>query len=123
MTDSEQTKIFASNLSYYVNRSNKLQKEIAKDLGIPYQTFNGWCKGVSFPSMDKVQKIADYFRIGKSDLIERFSRPNTPPVSSHEFECLQKIRMLDDAGRSLVMTVINHEYERCVKSDKSQEAG
>lgn len=70
MTDSEQTRIFAKNLRSYVDASGKQQKEIAKDLGFAYQTFNGWCKGVSFPSMDKVQKIADYFRIGKTDLLD-----------------------------------------------------
>lgn len=70
MTDNEQKKIFAKNLSYYVHQSGKQQKEIANILHIPIQTFNGWCKGVSFPSMDKIQKLADYFRIGKSDLID-----------------------------------------------------
>ena len=70
MTDNEQKKIFARNLTYYVHQSGKQQKEIANTLHIPLQTFNGWCKGVSFPSMDKVQKLADYFRIGKSDLID-----------------------------------------------------
>lgn len=70
MSDQEQTKIFANNLKYYVNKSGKMQKEIAKDLNVPVQTFNSWCKGVCIPRMDKVQQLADYFKIGKSDLLD-----------------------------------------------------
>lgn len=71
MSNDDQKMIFAQNLAFYVARSGKQQKEIAQILGFPLQTFNGWCKGVSIPSMDKVQKIADYFRIGKTDLLDK----------------------------------------------------
>lgn len=70
MKDDIQNKIFARNLNYYVNLSGKQQKEIAKDLGFNFKTFNGWCNGLSIPTMGKVQTLADYFKIGKSDLLE-----------------------------------------------------
>lgn len=70
MTDEEQKIIFAKNLNYYVYTSGKQQKEIAEDLDFNTKTFNGWCKGLSLPTMGKVQKIADYFGIGKSDLLD-----------------------------------------------------
>ena len=70
MTDEEQKKIFSKNLNFYISNSGKQQKEIAKDLGISPTTFNTWCVGKIMPRMGKVQKIADYFGIGKSDLID-----------------------------------------------------
>lgn len=70
MTDEEQKRIFSKNLSKYIELSGKEQKEIAKDLGFPATTFNTWCVGKIIPSMGKVQKIADYFGIGKSDLLD-----------------------------------------------------
>lgn len=70
MTDEEQKKIFGKNLSRYVALSGKDQKEIAKDLGYAPTTFNTWCVGKIIPSMGKVQRIADYFGIGKSDLLD-----------------------------------------------------
>lgn len=85
MTNNEQTKIFAQNLTHYVRASGKMQKDIAKELGYPLQTFNGWCKGVSFPSMDKVQKIADYFHIGKTDLLDK-----QPDINKASLEYLLK---------------------------------
>ncbi len=70
MTDEEQKKIFSKNLNFYISNSGKQQKEIAKDLDISPTTFNTWCVGKIMPRMGKVQKIADYFGIGKSDLID-----------------------------------------------------
>lgn len=70
MTDDEQKKIFSKNLNHYVYISGKQQKEIADLLQFNPKTFNGWCTGLSMPTMGKVQKIADYFGIGKSDLLE-----------------------------------------------------
>ena len=71
MTDEEQRKIFAHNLSMYVSKSEKQQKDIAEELGFSYKTFNGWCKAVSMPSVGKIQSIADYFGIGKSELLNK----------------------------------------------------
>lgn len=70
MTDEEQKKIFAKNLNYYISLSGKQQKEVAKELGFQVTTFNTWCKGKIIPGMGKVQKLADYFNIGKSDLLD-----------------------------------------------------
>jgi repressor LexA len=70
MTDEEQKKIFSKNINYYISQSGKQQKEIAKDLGYSHTTFNTWCVGKVVPSAGKIQKIADYFGIGKSDLLD-----------------------------------------------------
>lgn len=69
MTEEEQKKIFSKNLNYYISISGKQQKEIAKALGYSPTTFNTWCVGKIIPSTGKIQKIADYFGIGKSDLL------------------------------------------------------
>ena len=33
--------------------------KVAKETGIPQQTFSKWKKGISTPKADKIQKIAD----------------------------------------------------------------
>ena len=63
-------KIFAKNLSYYVERSGKTQKEIAEILDVSPASFNNWIKGVKYPRIDKIEQLANYFGILKSDLIE-----------------------------------------------------
>lgn len=70
MTDAEQKKIFSKNLNHYIAISQKTQKEIASAIEVSPQTFNTWCQGIAIPRMGKVQRLADYFKIGKSDLID-----------------------------------------------------
>ena len=70
MTDAEQKRVFANNLTHYININGKQQNEVAKAIGEKPTTLNMWCKGNSFPSMGKIQKLADYFGIGKTDLTE-----------------------------------------------------
>lgn len=63
-------KIFARNLAYYVERSGKTQKELAEYVGVATSTFNNWMKGLKYPRIDKIELLADYFHVMKSDLIE-----------------------------------------------------
>lgn len=70
MTEDEQKKVFARNLNRYVDMSQKTQREIAQAIDVSPQTFNTWCQGIAIPRMGKVQRLADYFNIGKSDLID-----------------------------------------------------
>lgn len=92
MTDKEQKRIFAKNLNHYINLSNKQQKEIAQELGFNPKTFNGWCNQLSMPTMGKVQALADYFGIGKSDLLDDktsiIGKPNIKGISIPVLGCV-----------------------------------
>ena len=70
MTDEEQKKIFSNNLNKYISLSGKQQKEVAEAVGTTPSTFNMWCKGNSMPGTGKIRALADYFRIGMSDLTD-----------------------------------------------------
>ena len=62
--------IFAQNLKYYMELNNKSRKEVCHALGFSYYTFTDWVNGKKYPRMDKVEMLANYFGILKSDLIE-----------------------------------------------------
>lgn len=62
--------VFANNLRFYINKSGKTQSEIAGALGIPLMTLNDWTRGKTFPRIDKLQLLAQYFGVSKSELIE-----------------------------------------------------
>ncbi len=70
MNDMEQKQIFAKNLNRYLSLSNKSQKEVADAINVSPQTFNTWCQAIALPRMGKVQRLANYFNISKSDLID-----------------------------------------------------
>ena len=62
--------IFAKNLRKYVEQANKSQIEVARAIGVSKGTFSDWIKCRSYPRMDKIQLLAEYFGIQKSDLID-----------------------------------------------------
>lgn len=73
----KQKQIFSKNLISYLEKNNKTQKEVAEVINVSPQTFNTWCQGIALPRMGKVQRLADYFNISKSDLLDDItSTPN-----------------------------------------------
>lgn len=83
MSEDKQKIIFSKNLNSYIENSGKTQLEIAKSIGVSPQTFNTWCKGIAIPRMGKVQALADYFHINKSDLIEDKANQNVKTIAAH----------------------------------------
>lgn len=61
---------FAKNLLYHVERSGKTQRDICEIIGVSPSTFNEWVKGRKYPRIDKIEMLANFFGINKSDLIE-----------------------------------------------------
>lgn len=70
MTDQEQREIFAKNLNNLLYQNGKTQREVAEAISVSPQTFNTWCQAIALPRMGKVQRLADYFHVPKSHLID-----------------------------------------------------
>ncbi len=70
MSDLGNKEIFSKNLKYYMELNQKDRNDICKDLNFPYTTFAEWYNGKIYPRIDKIEMIANYFNIKKSDLIE-----------------------------------------------------
>ena len=69
-TDLGNKEIFARNLEKYIAQSGKSKREIAKDLGVSPSGLCDWTAGRAYPRIDKIQSLAEYFGIKKSDLVE-----------------------------------------------------
>lgn len=68
--ESNNKDIFAKNLQYYMNINNKTRRDMCEALDISYYTFSDWVNAKKYPRMDKIELLANYFGILKSDLIE-----------------------------------------------------
>ncbi len=62
--------IMAKNLKYYIAKSGKDRRELAQIWGFPYSTLSEWINGKKYPRIDRIEIMARYFGILKSDLIE-----------------------------------------------------
>ena len=108
MTDEKQKLLFSSNLSRLIEERNLKQAEIAEYIGVSPQTFNTWVKGIAFPRMGKVQKIADFCNVPKSYLIEEhpddaptyYINPEAAEAAKELYE-RDELRVLFDAARDV----------------------
>lgn len=105
MSESEQKAIFTKNLNRYLAYCGKTQKEVAEAIGVSPQTFNTWTQGIALPRMGKVQLLAEYFHIQKSDLLEEkrerdgyYIDPQTAQIAQQIYED-KELRALFDAAR------------------------
>lgn len=65
--------IMAKNIQYYMDKYQKTRQDMCEALGVKYTTFTDWVKGNSYPRIDKIELMANYFGISKSDLVEEKS--------------------------------------------------
>ena len=70
MTNLGNKDVFAKNLKKYMQLNGKTRNEVCHALGLKYTTFADWVNGKKYPRMDKIEMLANYFGIKKSDLIE-----------------------------------------------------
>lgn len=67
---------FASNLNHYMKLKKVSRRQLSEALGLSYFTITDWVKGKKYPRMDKVEMLADFFGVKKSDLIEDKDMPD-----------------------------------------------
>ena len=68
--------VFSDNLNYYISKTGVKQRDIAKAVGVSEGTVCDWLKRRSYPRMDKIQLLAEYWDIQMSDLVEERSVDN-----------------------------------------------
>lgn len=66
----ENKRIMARNIRRYMESKGVTNQQICDDLGFKYTTFMDWIKAVTYPRIGKIEAMADYFGVLKSDLIE-----------------------------------------------------
>lgn len=69
--------IMARNIQYYMDEYGKSRQDMCDALGVKYTTFTDWVKGNSYPRIDKIELMANYFGISKSDLVEDHTKDNS----------------------------------------------
>ena len=100
--------IMARNIQYYMDMYGKTRQDICEALGVKYTTFTDWVKGNTYPRIDKIELMANYFGINKSDLIEErnsstdeqgyYLNPETAKVAQEIYEN-KELSLLFDAAR------------------------
>lgn len=70
--------VFANNLKKYMRLRNIDRNQLCAALGFKYTTVSEWLAANKYPRIDKIEMLANYFGIQKSDLIEEHQNKKTP---------------------------------------------
>ena len=84
MADIEARKILAQNLQYYLDKKGIDRNELCTALNLKYSTVSEWFQGNKYPRIDKIEMLANYFGVKKSDLIEKPIESNISSVLPQE---------------------------------------
>lgn len=90
MRDLGNKTVMANNLKAQMTLKGVSAKELSTKLNFPYTTVLSWLKGDNYPRIDKIEAMADYFGILKSDLIEE---KKEQPVMADELSEKRKALM------------------------------
>lgn len=63
-------KIFPSRFRFFLERKGKTQIDISRDLDVATGTVSSWANGQKLPRVDVMQRLADYFGVRVSTLLE-----------------------------------------------------
>lgn len=102
--------IFSKNLRRLMEVKNVNRKDVATVLGISYFTISDWVNGKKYPRMDKVELLANYFGVLKSDLIEMESdttpSSQTLTVTEEEKLMLELFRKVPEDKQQMVIQMV-----------------
>ncbi len=89
--------LLSRNLKEYMYKKGKNVTDLSKDIKISYSTVNDWCNGKSYPRADKIQLLANYFDIEKSDLTD--NKINTNIRIFNRIPAHKPIHLIDEDQR------------------------
>ena len=83
--------VMSNNLKYYMNKKGVDRNQLCSDLDLKYMTVSDWINAKSYPRIDKIELLANYFGINKSDLIEDKSTTPSSSIPLPNFDPRQAI--------------------------------
>lgn len=63
-------KIVGNNIKRLMEAAEKDRRTVAAETGISYSTLSDWINGGSYPRINKIEMLADYFGVPKTELTE-----------------------------------------------------
>ena len=79
--------ILAKNIRYLMEQKQKTRTELCEALGVKYTTLSDWVNGKTYPRIDKIERMAAYFGVEKSALLEDRRHPLYPSSDKANPHC------------------------------------
>lgn len=97
-------KVFATNLRYYMDKKGIDRNKLCEDTGFGYSTVSEWLQAKKFPRINKIEALAVYFGVSKSDLIEEHKDERRNAL-------IRKVQQIPDSEISRAEAVLSAVFD------------
>lgn len=119
MSDEQYKKIFSENLRYFLDKKGKTQSDLVNDLKLSQSTASNWCTGLKLPRINKIQMLADYLGIEKSDLLEKRKPDNEEDLDIRRIQRAR--RDMPEQDRKRMMEILRLSFVDYFDDDGSDD--
>ena len=129
----ENKKIIADNIKRLMKSKSVNASIVCSDLNISMSTFSDWCNAKTYPRIDKIELLSNYFNVQKSELVEEYINPSRKDVyrdisklsansleflksvTPTEIKLLKNYRAASEKEKRIVNELLNVEERRLEK--------
>lgn len=111
----ELKKTMASNIDRQLKIAKKTQREMCQALGFKENTVSDWMNAKTYPRIDKIEMMANYFNCKKSNLIERLSDQLGDSLTIQEQQLLSDFRAIEESERVQALDFVRYLAEKTKK--------
>lgn len=111
--------VMANNIIRQMKLKNVDRKQMAKDLNLKYTTLSDWINAKTYPRIDKIELMANYFGVNKSDLVES---PHAKPIETIEAKKVPVVSQIS-AGVPIYseQNILEYAYIPAYLSERNKE--
>ena len=120
----ELKKTMAENIERQLKKAKKTQREMCKALNFKENTVSDWLNAKTYPRIDKIEMMANFFNCKKSDLIESRFCCQSNRLSEVELGLIEDFRLLNPIGQEKAAGTVHDltEIPRYRADSKTEEA-
>ena len=74
--------VMAKNINKYMKLNKISRNKMSDALGVSYSTLSDWVNAKTYPRIDKIEMMANYFGVSKSDLVEDKQTVDTVQITT-----------------------------------------
>lgn len=115
MTAEENRRIFANNLRKLIDERGLQAKDLIEVTGASQASISEWLNARKYPRIDKIERLANFFKVKKSDLIED---PTQTEAERKIKELTRKFNLLADSEKQQALDYLDF---LAVQSRKGQK--
>lgn len=108
----ENKEVMARNIRYYMDKNGVNATELCNTLGIKHNTFSDWVNAKSYPRIDKIERMAQYFNISKAFLVEDIEEVDI--ITNDEKKMILEFRQADKITQDAIRRLLayrNMKYD------------